>query len=155
MSSWLKDITSWTKSCNCNGCDTTQKDTSRNYSIDTINNLLIDEGWNPSKYNHSMKSKLHDYLTKWYFLAEKQMPKPATSRRQNPALSVVEDRMDLEADRRQTTLSNGDIVRTGPKGLGYVTYIWRKGKRYHLHHSQSLTGAFLHHDDIIEGVHHG
>jgi hypothetical protein len=152
---WFEDIKSWTASCNCSGCSTTKKDASRSYNINTINDLLLDEGWDSSKYTRSMKPKLHDYLTKWYFLAEKQMPKPATSLRRNPDIAVVEDRVDFIADRRQTTLSNGDMVRTAPKGLGYVTYIWKKGRRHHSYQSNSLTEAFLHHDDIIDEVYHG
>lgn len=149
---WTADITSWTGACTCDGCRVARKDTARSYNVNTISKLLQDEGWNPSKYKGSMKLQLHEYLTKWYFLAEKQMPTPATSLRRNPSLAVIEDRVDLIKGRRQTILSNGDKIRTIGMGSKYTTYVWRHGRKKNVSHAHYLSEAMLYHNDIIDEV---
>lgn len=150
--SWTADIQSWTKSCGCSGCRVARKDTTRSYNETTISKLLQDEGWDPSKYTSSMKTNLHEYLTKWYFLAEKKMPIPATSLRRNPGSAILEDMVDLVKERRQTTLSDGHKIRTSVQGIGYISYIWNDGVKSNIVYSNYIDEAMLQHNDIIEEV---
>lgn len=68
--SWSKDIREW---CTRNGHDPEVQE-----------NVLKNKGWDPSKYQPSMKTALYDYLKQWNTLAVKKLPTPATSTRKNP-----------------------------------------------------------------------
>lgn len=58
-----------------------------------IKNILRRGGWNLDKYHPSMRPELHRWLTDWYTLSVKRLPKPATLRK-NPDINLWEEIQD-------------------------------------------------------------
>jgi hypothetical protein len=103
---WKEDIAFW---ANNNGREANK-----------VEKIAINKGWEPKKYQTSMRPALLDYLDNWYTLSVKVLPEPATKsvkNRKNPFKKYSDD--DLEAkqhwDRalranncqKYTKLSNG------------------------------------------------
>ena len=85
--SWKDDIASWAAK---NGQEP-----------ETVGSIATGKGWEPNKYQPSMKRALFDYLDQWYTLSVKTLPAPATknAKRRNPARSAHVQKF--------TKLSNG------------------------------------------------
>jgi hypothetical protein len=101
--SWDDDIQEWSKKSG--------RDPSRQ------KNILVNEGWDPKKYQPSMKAALFDYLDKWHTLSLKNMPSPATLRKnpfaRNPApclhLHIYEDYLEYICESCGALLPNVDL----------------------------------------------
>lgn len=103
---WKSDIASWARQ--------------REKDPKIVEDIAVEKGWEPAKYQSSMKGSLHDFLTKWYTLSVKNLPEPATSKRRNPI---------RQKQQKYTKLSNGWRIWTTKETDGYST-IASNGSRY-------------------------
>ena len=95
---WQEDIREWS--------------TKNDKRAEVQERVLVDKGWDPTKYTPEMKSALFDYLDKWNTLSVKTLPAPATSKRRNPTPSSL---------KKKFTQFGPWKIWSYPKNEGYVT----------------------------------
>lgn len=122
--------------------DIQEYSTSRGRDPKKVHSILLSKGWEPAKYQSSMKNALFDFLDQWYTLSIKTLPTPATLRR-NPA----------NCYRRYTKLDNGWKILTESKGNSYITRA-KKGSDEFIVSNKSQKEADNAHLSLIKEVMH-
>ena len=112
-----------------------------------VEGILLRNGWDPSKFDLSMKDQLIDYLDQWYTLSIKELPEPATKNlRRNPYSNY----------NLISRLKSGWTVltRSNSSGTKFKTSANNKilGLQLPTKISRSRAEAFLAHDDYAEDL---
>lgn len=108
-----------------------------------VEKIAINKGWEPAKYQDSMRDSLLDFLDKWYTLSVKTLPEPATktSNRRNP--------IEIAGwAHKYTKLSNGWRIWTIQEGDGY-SVIASDSNRYIEYSNNSLNDSVILHKEVV------
>jgi hypothetical protein len=110
---------------------------------DKVEKIAINKGWEPKKYQSSMRAALIDYLDNWYTLSVKVLPEPATKNvknRKNPLRTNGQ---------KYTKLSNGWRIWTLQDDVTY-SIIASDGNRYIEYANNTLYDSSKIHQQLVE-----
>jgi hypothetical protein len=130
MSMWDRDIDDYCRS--------------RKKERHKVIGILTRKGWNSQEYQSSMKNDLFNWLDQWYTLSIKNLPEPATTRR-NPITQTY---------RRMTRLPGGWRITTSYVDNEYLTQVLNNGLQF-VRIDRSKTDADVTHTELVERILYG